>query len=290
MTDRHDAAVAYATRGWRVVRLEGKVPAVGRRWPEKATTNPEIIGRWWRARDWNVGVVVADSFLALDIDPRSGDDDVLHDLESELGALPHTPTYQTRGADGGWRILLQHPRVDLAHELEGIQIKHGHQVIAMPPSIHPDTGLQYAWEVELDEAPLAALPSGWHERLVVQSKRRALRTTSEDADVLSRIDAAVYIEAITGLVPDPRGYVRCPFHANGRERTPSLWADGNLWCCHGRCRPLPGQRKLGGGIYQFAALAWGFQLPLRDVQFLAVQDRLYEVMLAHFGSRATATP
>jgi hypothetical protein len=64
-----------------------------------------------------------------------------------------------------------------------------------------------------------------------------------------------------------RGNVTCPIHNGGNERDPSmrLYPDGTWFCFV--CAE-------GGSIFQFAALLWGYPLPLRGVIFKEVRDRL----------------
>lgn len=301
MSDRQTAALAYARRGWRVVPTRGKNPGgyIGRGWQHKATIDEATIRAWWRR--WpaaNVGVVVGDSFLALDVDPRDGGDDCMRALERDLGPLPETPAYLT-GADGGQRVLLAHPGGDLLHELApGVEVKHGAKVIVMPPSVHPDTGRRYEWDLGPDEVALAAAPEAWRDRLAAPARPVVHADRGDDAvghadrgdDALLAIPAETYIEALTGRTPDRRGYVQCPLHAGGEERTPSLrpYGDGG-WACFA-CPPRPGagRRCLGGTIYTLAALVWGYPLPLRGPAFLVVEARLLDVITDFLLARNAA--
>jgi ferredoxin len=74
--------------------------------------------------------------------------------------------------------------------------------------------------------------------------------TMDTDDPLSRFEADYYIEALTGREVK-RGFVQCPFHGDGDERTASLHTTGNLWYCHG-C-------GAGGSIYDFGALLYGIE-------------------------------
>lgn len=281
-------ALDCAERGWRVVVACGKNPGalLGAGWQHQATTDRTTIQRWFRRwPDANFGVVVGDSFIAFDIDPRTGADDALHGLELELGPLPTTPSYLTGGPDGGWRLLFEHPGGALRCDIGGIEVKRGNQMIVMPGSIHPETGHQYTWDEHVDEVGLAALPQPWLDRLRPPSRRPARASAEQRDDPLLAIDAATYIEALTGRVPDRRGYVQCPFHKGGQERRPDLKLYGTGWACFACQGPGP-SGKLGGTIYQFAARLWGYPLPLRGPAFLAVQDRLLDVFTAHFRQAA----
>lgn len=269
------AALEYARFGFRVVPLRGKSPAIlGAGWPSLATRNPEVISGWWtRWSDANVGVLPDRICLAIDVDPRNGGDGSLADLERRLGPLPTTPRYVTGGEDDGWRLLFAHPGTSLTFPgARGLEFRDGAQQIVAPPSIHPATGRPYEWEITLDEMPLAQLPRPWI------AAARAPRTYQRHprpagGDPLLAIPAVEYIARLSGRRPDARGYVRCPFHKDGRERRPDLKPYGTSWACFG-CAGLGPSGKLGGTIYQFAACLWDYPLPLRGDAFTLVRRRL----------------
>jgi RepB DNA-primase from phage plasmid/CHC2 zinc finger len=87
------------------------------------------------------------------------------------------------------------------------------------------------------------------------------------ADVLRGIPAEAYVPALIGQEAI-RGYVRCPFHSGGQERTPSLFVRGRAgheqdWHCFG-CGE-------GGGIFDLAARLWGLNT---RADFSALLQRL----------------
>jgi hypothetical protein len=105
--------------------------------------------------------------------------------------------------------------------------------------------------------------------------RRAPTRYRPDGPVES-IPPPVYVEALTGLVPDFTGKVCCPLH---EDVTPSchVYDDpARGWFCFG-C----GQ---GGTVYELAALLAGYRLPLRGPDFLAVQS----VLDSHLVTKVTA--
>src|SRR5207247_2426317 len=75
-----------------------------------ATTDPALIAAWWHR--WpTAGVAIAtgaaSGIIVLDVDPRHGGDDTLHDRERAHGRLPDTPRVFTGG--GGLHVYLAHP-------------------------------------------------------------------------------------------------------------------------------------------------------------------------------------
>jgi len=286
-----DAGPAYAARGLAVLPLtpRGKQP-LGRLAPagkNDATTDAARVEAWALAAPHaNVGIACARSgIVALDLDDRRGGEDSFHELTREWGALPTTWEALTGG--GGRHLYFRHPGGEFrAEPAPGVEVKSEHYLVA-PPSVHPDTGRIYEWDLSPDDAELAPLPDAWTERLAAPAARPSAPPEHRD-DPLLEVPAATYVELLTGRKPDRRGYARCPFHADGQERTPSLrpYGDGG-WACFG-CPPRPGagRRCLGGTIYTLAALVWGYPLPLRGPAFFAVQGRLYDVMLEHYRGAA----
>lgn len=256
-----DAALDYADRGLCVLPLaplaKRPLTAHGK---DDATSDRATVEGWWRRYPRaNVGIACrASGVVAVDVDPRHGGDDALHDLEARLGALPDTWRSITGG--GGLHVVCRNPRVELRGEIApGVEIKDAGYIVA-PPSVHP-SGRAYAWEIAPDDAPLAELPEAWLRACVLAPAvrepfpRGGGREQADDA--LKEIDAAEYVDALTGRSVERNGFVRCPFHKGGEERTPSLKLYGTTWACFGGCEPLPGKRTLGGDIYVFAALLWG---------------------------------
>ena len=95
-------------------------------------------------------------------------------------------------------------------------------------------------------------------------------------DPLGDIAPAIYMEVLTGLVPNAAGKVCCPL-PDHEDATPScqVYPDADRgWFCFGCER--------GGRVYDLAALLAGYRLPLRGSDFIAVRD----VLTQHLGARA----
>jgi hypothetical protein len=54
-----------------------------------ATTDPQLIREWWTQHpDANIGVAIPPDMVVIDVDPRHGGDDMLHELRAEYGNAP----------------------------------------------------------------------------------------------------------------------------------------------------------------------------------------------------------
>jgi hypothetical protein len=188
-------ALAYAARGWRVAPIPRGKKHPGRDdWQLIATTDPATITAWWtqpgawRDRDdpstYGVCIVTGaeSGVFAVDIDPDHDGDDSLRALEARHGALPDTVEAVTGG--GGRHLLFRWPdagevRGSASGALGvGIDVRGvGGQIVAAP-TIHPDTGVAYAWELEhdpLDAYPVAEAPGWLLEELTKPREVRAPR-------------------------------------------------------------------------------------------------------------------
>lgn len=276
MDERLAAALEYAASARRVLPLDGKVPRFAD-WPKRASCDRDVVLEWWRR--WpgsNVGLPCGDGLLVLDVD---GDDArrQLTRLETLHGPLPAAPIAAT-GRDGygrhlyfaappgtrSWVIWRGEDRQELAVKATGCQV-------VAPPSTHPDTGREYVW---LDRPPLAPAPAWLLQRPARKPSPRP--AAGLFADPLRRIPATFYVPLLTGRTLGHDGKLRCPLHANGEERTPSLHAydgDGG-WYCYGCQR--------GGTIIDLAAALWG--LGTRGEDYREVRRRVVQIVLAEVAA------
>lgn len=104
------------------------------------------------------------------------------------------------------------------------------------------------------------------------------RVGSPYEDVLRGIPASVYVPALTGRPLGRDGKIRCPLHAGGQERTPSLHAyDGDRgWYCFG-C-------QAGGSIIDFAAKLYGIEP--KGKGFDKLRRRIAAELLKSWGQAA----
>lgn len=162
-------ALRCVRRGWRVHPLRGKLPIL-KGWPERATTDPSQIRKWWdKFPKANVGVATGrqSNLLVLDVDNKHGKngEHALEALLEELGPLPDTLVVKT---PHGYHRYFSYPAVDISNSVgklgPGLDIRaDGGYVVAPRSEIH-DQSYTY-----LNEAAVGCLPQRWVDRLKARS-------------------------------------------------------------------------------------------------------------------------
>ena len=244
-----DALAVCAELGWPIIGMApgAKYPVGRNDWQRRGATDPGPV-RDWLDRGRNIGFVTGDGHVGIDVDPRNGGEETLRQLERELGPLPDTITVRSGG--GGAHYHLRTPEPIKCGELAtGIDVKGQRGLLVAPPSLHPN-GRRYTWGRWPGEAAAAPLPDAWLDRLrpdppAVPTPLR--RHDDSRVEWLRSIPAEVYVTRLTGQPVGRSGKVRCPLHADGRERTPSLHVYGGSagWYCFGCHR--------GGDLFTLAS-------------------------------------
>jgi len=148
-------ALAYAKIGWRVhpCRPGEKLPIL-QDWPARATTNADLIDRWWgRTTDANVGVATGSEsgFFVLDVDGPEGERSLVA-LERQHGPLPELYPQQWTGSGHGWQAFFSWPEGREIRNSAGrlgskLDIRADGGFVVLPPSLHP-SGNRYRWAVD----------------------------------------------------------------------------------------------------------------------------------------------
>jgi len=170
------AALDYAARGWPVFPLHGiradgactcgrpecaedrtkrgKHPRT-RRGVKDASTCPETIRDWWaKWPEANVGIATGGELMVLDVDGPEG--------ERSLSGrhLPPTPSVTTgRGCHYYFRPPEGVTIGNATRFLPGLDVRGEGGYAVAPPSRH-FSGVDYAWQITLDEEEVAPCP-GW---------------------------------------------------------------------------------------------------------------------------------
>ena len=252
-TTQLSEALNCAKRGWLVFPLHG-ITASGQctcfesdcgnagKHPRTAhgfkdATNDEAqIRQWWTQwLDANLGIRTGagSGLVVLDIDPRHGGDETLHDLERDHGALPDTVCVLTGG--GGSHFYFRYPggyvrsRSSIA---PGIDVKADGGYVVGASSRHV-SGKDYCWEIgyEPDDLPLARVPE-WLLTLIsgpVGAQSRAAQTSP------SRFDRKVALEGLEkGQRDDQLFRLACSLRA---ENVPQEEAERTVIEAAAKCDP-----------------------------------------------------
>jgi hypothetical protein len=158
-------ALLYASLGWRTFPVvAGEKRPLYRGWQQDATTDPDLISRWWRREPApGIGLICGEAFVAFDIEV-----DHLPALRAWMRAqgfrLPETPTART--GRGGVHILVRpFSEGGRALRLDGVRIGelkgHGGFIVACPSR----TRWSYGWLRSPRLVPLVDAPA-WLSELV----------------------------------------------------------------------------------------------------------------------------
>ena len=160
-----EAALNYAKRGWHVFPLHHPVngtcscgkddcPSPGKHPRTEhglsdATTDPEIITRWWgEDPNANIGVRTGkiSGIVVVDVDAKNGGIESWQDLQDFNGRVD-TLTSLTGGV--GLHLFFQAPAEELksttGNMVPGIDTRAEGGYVVMPPSLHV-SGRRYRWE------------------------------------------------------------------------------------------------------------------------------------------------
>jgi putative DNA primase/helicase len=177
-----DYVWSYVEKGWYVLPVKGKIPLTAHGLLD-ATIDPAVIRSWWgpngRFKTSNVAIRSGSksNLVILDVDVQHNG---MVSFE-EMGLadkLPKTPMVRT--GRGGMHFYFRHKEAgnSAGRIAEGIDIRGGKDgkdgYVVAPPSIHPDTGVAYEWEVLPSEVEVAELPDFLLELITEASKKKEL--------------------------------------------------------------------------------------------------------------------
>lgn len=196
----------------------------------------------------NIGGVVPEGRVVIDIDPRSGGLESLVALTGSYGSFPETPTILTVG-NGVHNYLVLPDGVTVpsggslaALGYPGIEWKGAGAQVVLPPSVHA-SGRAYRWDpgYGLGEVPIAPVP-GWLLGLILDpsgnSNRqsdhyvnpRAVKYAVQPVRVQEHF-ARLWEKAGVEVQPGSGDqFYSCPFHV---EQHPSMHIDAQrcIWFC-----------------------------------------------------------
>ena len=156
-SELHEAALAYAGRGWRVfpLRPNSKEPATAHGFKD-ATADAGQVDRWWAKQpDYNVGIATGAGLLVVDVDDKPGNavqgSDSLREWEIEHGDMSETVTAITGSGGVHYYLDVGDESVPCSTSAElSIDIRCDGGYVVAPPSVHPN-GNRYEWDVSPDD-------------------------------------------------------------------------------------------------------------------------------------------
>jgi hypothetical protein len=173
------SALQLAKRGMWVFpcRPHDKRPATTRGLKD-ATTNPEVIERWWRTQpSCNIGLATGavSGVMVVDFDDVDAEAEV-RKLESENCELPSTVESLTaRGRHLFFRWPEREVRNSAGKLAPGVDIRGNGGYVVVPPSLHP-SGKRYCWSV--DSANSFAAAPEWLLDLITATGSRDTATAA----------------------------------------------------------------------------------------------------------------
>lgn len=134
-----EAALSYARAGFKVFPLQPdtKSKHVLKSWIEEASSDEQIIRRWWNYNpNYNIGIKTGNGLCVIDIDCKNGKDGV-KSLETIKHIFPETKIVKT--CNGGYHLYYKADRKikNRVNILDGVDIRgDGGYVIASPSIVN----------------------------------------------------------------------------------------------------------------------------------------------------------
>lgn len=190
-----EAQLACA-RGWILTPLNGKRPTL-KAWQTAPTPDAATIARWATSSNLGVRTGIASGIVVIDIDTDDPS------IAERLG-LPSTPSVRT---SRGRHYYFQHPgngpiKNSVGKVAPGVDVRADGGCVALPGSIHPETGWQYVWEAgkSPEDLPLAPLPEALLGQLRSSRKEQAGTRRAKRGGSVSTAFAQAKLAAASALV------------------------------------------------------------------------------------------
>lgn len=161
MSEFLNAALLYASLGWRVFPLmpKSKDPATPHGFHD-ATTDVDKIKQWWAVDSrYNVGIATGEGLCVIDVDDKPDKhavlgSDMLRDWELDHGDISETICAKTGTGGMHYYFDVGNTKIQSCQsDTIFIDLRCDGGYIVAPPSIHPDTGMRYEWDISPEDMP-----------------------------------------------------------------------------------------------------------------------------------------
>lgn len=155
-----EAALLYASIGWRVFPLwpKSKKPVTTNGY-KNAVTDAEQINKWWDENpNYNIGIATGRGLCVVDVDDKPEKhggllgSDFLRDWELDHGEISETVC--AKSGTGGMHYYFDVGDVYISgcqSDTIFIDLRCDGNYIVAPPSIHPETGQPYVWDISPED-------------------------------------------------------------------------------------------------------------------------------------------
>ncbi len=228
MNARLEIALQYAGLGWCIFPLAPglKIPMAGTNGFKDATSDIELITRWWARRpDANIGLATgaASGVWVVDIDRKKDKDGAVSLQKFLTDQDTDTPVITKRSttASGGGHVFFKYdaslPVKSRADVLSGIDIRGDGGYVVLPPS---DTSVgTYRWAPGSHELPVAEAPQWAFKLAEYRRGNQPFGSVTNKVDKSKRLPWSMRLstrrtsDMVLSETVAGRKYVcRCPFH------------------------------------------------------------------------------
>lgn len=157
-----------------MLRPRDKRPATKRGLKDATTDRGAVIQGWTLNPDANIGVATGEAsrLVVLDVDPRNGGDEQLHEWQRVHGNLPATLAADTGGGGVHYFSLLPEGGLPSGLLAPGLDVKAEGGYVVVAPSLHPSGGI-YVWRSDPATTAIAELPEAIVDAMRNRASRRA---------------------------------------------------------------------------------------------------------------------
>lgn len=144
-----DEALDYLARGWPVVPVTGKRPAIP--WGEYQSRPPsrDEFETWDWSRATGLAIIIGPALWQAEPGLWVLDVEAEHRQEAEAWLDSEMPHWRTglvvATGGGGWHVYCVAPGPVTTSPCTWGEVRGGGSICVLPPSVHPDTGARYTW-------------------------------------------------------------------------------------------------------------------------------------------------